>query len=135
MRKLWLTLMMWPLVALPISAQRAPDLSANNTVASPSPVAQVTLGQAAVALNGPWKFHTGDNLAWADPNFDDATWQDYTIDAKQSALSVAQWLQLAALPGWQRHGHPGYSGYAWYRIRLETPPEARSLALLMPQHF
>lgn len=135
MRKLWLTLMMWPLVALPISAQPAPDLSANNTVASPSPVAQVTLGQAAVALNGPWKFHTGDNLAWADPNFDDATWQDYTIDAKQSALSVAQWLQLAALPGWQRHGHPGYSGYAWYRIRLETPPEARSLALVMPQHF
>jgi len=34
----------------------------------------------------------------------------------------------------QRHGHPGYTGYAWYRIRLQRPPDARSLALLMPQH-
>ena len=86
-------------------------------------------------LTGPWKFHTGDNLAWAEPNFDDSNWQNYTIDAKQSALPIAQLLQSPALPGWQRHGHPGYTGYAWYRIRLQRPPDAHSLALLMPQHF
>jgi len=34
----------------------------------------IVLGQSIVALNGPWKFHTGDNPQWADPNFDDAAW-------------------------------------------------------------
>ena len=48
---------------------------------------------------------------------------------------MAQLLQSTALPGWQQHGHPGYTGYAWYRIRLQRRPDARSLALLMPQYF
>jgi hypothetical protein len=30
----------------------------------------VTLGTATVALNGPWKFHTGDNMAWAQPDYE-----------------------------------------------------------------
>jgi hypothetical protein len=128
---------MWPLIALPINAQGAPDASTNlapSSASSAAQIAQITLGQATVALNGPWKFHTRDNMAWADPNFDDSSWEDYTVDSKQPALSVAQLLQADALPGWQRHGHPGYTGYAWYRIRLQRPPDARSLALLMPQH-
>jgi Stage II sporulation protein E (SpoIIE) len=136
MRKIWLTLLMWPLIVLPISAQDAPAIPTNIPAPSaPAAMVQTTPGQAAVALNGPWKFHTGDNLAWAEPNFDDSNWQDYTLDAKQPALSIAQLLQSAALPGWQQHGYPGYTGYAWYRIRLERWPDARSLALLMPQHF
>jgi hypothetical protein len=35
------------------------------------------------------------------------------------------------VPGWTAKGHPGYSGYAWYRIRVKvnTPPgEKLSLA-------
>jgi hypothetical protein len=28
----------------------------------------VALGNATVALTGPWKFHPGDNMAWAQPN-------------------------------------------------------------------
>ena len=138
MRKIWLILLMWPLIPLPISAQGAPRSSTNipaSSAPSASPIAHIALGSAFVPLTGPWKFHTGDNLAWADPNFDDSNWQDYTLDAKQSALPIAQLLQSAALAGWQRHGHPGYTGYAWYRIRLQRPPDAHSLALLMPQHF
>ncbi|HEY5253558.1 MAG TPA: SpoIIE family protein phosphatase [Acidobacteriaceae bacterium] len=136
MRKIWLILLMWPLIVLPTSAQDGPAIPTNIPAPSaPAVMVQTTPGQAAVALNGPWKFHTGDNLAWAQPNFDDSNWQDYTIDAKQSALPIAQLLQSPALPGWQRHGHSGYTGYAWYRIRLQRPPDAHSLALLMPQHF
>ena len=138
MRKAWLTLLMWPLIVLPISAQRAPDGTANGAAAPAPlsmPVAHITLGSAFVPLTGPWKFHTGDNLTWAEPNFDDSAWQDYTIDAKEPALSIAQLLQSAALPGWQAHGHAGYTGYAWYRIRLAVAPDAHSLSLLMPQHF
>ena len=110
------------------------SLRAANAFPANARVTQVTLGQSVVALNGPWKFHIGDNPKWADPNFDDSAWQDYTVDSKQRTLSVVQLLQSKAMPGWQRHGHPGYTGYAWYRIRLQAPPHADSLALLMPQH-
>jgi hypothetical protein len=138
MRKIWLTLLMWPLIALPISVQAASGISTGVAVAPASPeaaTAQATPGQPAVTLTGPWKFHTGDDMAWADPNFDDSAWQDYTIDPKQPALSLAQLLQSKALPGWQQHGHPGYTGYAWYRTRLQLPPGVDSPALLMPWHF
>ena len=30
-----------------------------------------TLGDATVALSGPWKFHVGDNIAWRQQDFDD----------------------------------------------------------------
>jgi hypothetical protein len=39
------------------------------------PAQVVALGNSTVALTGPWKFHTGDNLGWADPNFDDSVWR------------------------------------------------------------
>jgi hypothetical protein len=73
-------------------------------------------------------------MAWADPNFDDSAWQDYMVDPKHTALNAVQAIQSDALPGWQQHGYPGYTGYAWYRIRLQAPPDASSLALLMPQY-
>ena len=30
--------------------------------------------EAVASLDGLWRFHTGDNPAWADPNFDDSQW-------------------------------------------------------------
>ncbi len=37
------------------------------------------------------------------------------------------------VPGWSAKGHPGYQGYAWYRIHLTvTPPVGKTLALLGP---
>ena len=97
---------------------------------------------SVLVLNGPWKFHTGDSpnagssrtALWAQPSFDDSAWQDYTIDPKHPAQTAAETIQSSELPGWQQHGHPGYTGYAWYRIRLQTPPAAHALALLMPQY-
>ncbi len=90
---------------------------------------------ASVAvLNGPWKFHVGDNPLWAQPNFDDSGWQDYTIDPAHAALTAVQALDSAALPGWQQHGHPGYTGYAWYRIRFQRPSDAHDLTLLLPRN-
>jgi serine phosphatase RsbU (regulator of sigma subunit) len=95
---------------------------------------QITLGQSIAPLNGPWKFHIGDNPEWAQPGFDDSGWQSYTIDPKHPEMTAVQAIQAKQLPGWQRHGHPGYTGYAWYRIRLQAPPDAGPLALLMPQY-
>jgi len=115
--------------------------SSAQSTASPKPAPAAsnaaipfTLGQPAVPLNGPWKFQTGDNPRWADPGFDDSGWQDYTIDPEHPAQTAAQTLQSNELAGWQQHGHPGYSGYAWYRIRFQAGSDSPALALLMPQH-
>jgi hypothetical protein len=47
---------------------------AQDKPAPAAPIAQITLGKATFALNGPWRFRTGDNLAWAAANFDDSAW-------------------------------------------------------------
>ena len=144
-------LLLLPLLALSATALFAPRLRAQTAVGAPKPalsvaervglrgenpqpVTQITLGQSIVALNGPWKFHIGDNPKWAQPGFDDSGWQDYTIDPTHSSMTAVEAVQTPQLAGWQQHGHPGYTGYAWYRIRLKTPQDAHSLALLMPQY-
>ncbi len=91
-------------------------------------------GQSVVPLNGPWKFHTGDDPQWAAVSFDDSGWQDYTIDPEHPDPTAAQTIESHELPGWQRHGHPGYTGYAWYRIRIRVPSGVRAVALMMPQN-
>jgi Stage II sporulation protein E (SpoIIE) len=94
----------------------------------------VTLGPSVVALNGPWKFHVGDNPQWADPNFDDSNWESYDLAPGIQNLQPAQALQMPELPGWQHHGHPHYAGYGWYRIHLSFGSNSGPIALLMPQH-
>ena len=44
---------------------------------------QVTLGDGTAELSGMWKFHTGDDIAWAQPDFDDSGWR--SIDATPAA--------------------------------------------------
>ncbi len=36
------------------------------------------------------------------------------------------------VPGWTARGHAGYSGYAWYRLKVDVEGAKRSLALKMP---
>ena len=91
-----------------------------------------TTGPSAILLNGPWKFHIGDDPRWADPAFNDSGWEDYFLDPRHRILTPEQAIQSGELPGWQQHGHPGYTGYAWYRTRLALPQNNRSIALLMP---
>jgi len=70
-----------------------------------------------ITLNGPWKFQTGDNPQWADPNFDDAHWE--TVDLTASAGAHDGDVGLAGyVPGWAAKGHATYAGYAWYRIHV-----------------
>lgn len=63
------------------------------------------LGKGMVALHGPWRFHLGDNSAWAAPGFDDSHWQKITADQP-----------------WGSQGHDRYTGYAWYRCHLALTP-------------
>jgi hypothetical protein len=61
-----------------------------------------------------WRFHTGDNPQWALPGFDDSHWSLLDLDKS-----------------WAQQGYKGYSGYAWYRIRLQLPATDTPLALLL----
>ena len=67
------------------------------------------------SLDGLWRFHTGDDPRWANPDFDDS-----------------QWPLLRSDTSWTKQGFAGYSGYAWYRFQLEIDDGARPLSLLLP---
>ncbi|HEY3858618.1 MAG TPA: glycoside hydrolase family 2, partial [Gammaproteobacteria bacterium] len=95
----------------------------------PSPTA---LGRATLSLDGPWKFHIGDDLRWASPDFDDSSWEDVDLSAPAEANDGDVGLPHYTA-GWNAKGHAGYQGYAWYRLHVAmTPPAGETLALLGP---
>jgi serine phosphatase RsbU (regulator of sigma subunit) len=63
------------------------------------------LGHGAADLDGPWRFSTGDNPQWAQPAFNDSSWQ--TIDANAP---------------WGAQDHPSYAGFGWYRRHINIIP-------------
>jgi hypothetical protein len=97
------------------------------------------VGSAVVVLTGPWKFHPGDNLGWAKPDFDDSGWS--TMDMTPPLGSYDPITGSSGfVPGWTSHGYPNLTGYAWYRLHLQLENEdsstqASSLALTMPMNF
>ena len=126
MRQTWCSLALLAWLAPCVTAQSAPDFA---RIAA-APVAQITLGQSIVALNGPWKFHIGDNPAWADPNFDDSQWETVDLTPKAGVLDPRN-REPRYVQGWTMKGHPGYWGYAWYRLRIPvTSAPGEKLALL-----
>jgi hypothetical protein len=67
-------------------------------------------------MSGIWKFHRGDDLAWADINMDDSNWDTMIV------------------PGfWENQGYPDMDGYGWYRtrIRLSKALEKEKLILFI----
>ena len=92
-----------------------------------------TTGRAVTILNGPWRFQIGDDARWADPEFNDSTWEAYTIDPIHVPLTLLEVIENAPLAGWQGHGHSGYVGYGWYRISVDPPSARDALAILMPR--
>jgi hypothetical protein len=66
-------------------------------------------------LAGPWRFHAGDDAAWANADFDDSGWS-----------------LLMAGESWSVQGYRGTTGVAWYRLRVAVPPRPGLLALSLP---
>jgi hypothetical protein len=96
----------------------------SSPAAGPAPI---TLGQFAAPLNGPWKFQIGDSpmdpatgkLLWVEPGFDDSKWE--TMDLTPRAGTADPWNgDPRWVPGWTLKGHPGYTGWAWYRLRVRV---------------
>jgi hypothetical protein len=88
-----------------------------------SPVLGIeALGKGTAPIDGPWQFHLGDNMTWAQPETPDVT-------------GVDGWEQLTADQPWGVQGHPSYAGFAWYRKHLHLEPAAGTdgnFALLIP---
>ena len=85
-----------------------------------------------IILNGPWRFNTGDNLLWANPNFDDSEWE--TVDLAAAAGAHDGDVGLTGyVAGWAAKGHLNYSGYAWYRLSIASDRvNGNTLALVGP---
>jgi hypothetical protein len=77
------------------------------------------LGSSTVELNGPWKFHKGDDVQWAQPDFNDSGWA--SMDLTPPAGSYDPFMGTSGfMPGWTALGSPGYWGYAWYRLKINV---------------
>jgi len=68
-----------------------------------------------VELNGLWRFHTGDDLRWSYPDFDDSGWPLLRSDQP-----------------WTAQGYRGYGGVAWYRFKILVPESHKPLQLYIP---
>ena len=95
---------------------------------------QVTLGESAADLFGPWRFRTGDNPAWVQPAFDDTGWEQVDLHAPDDPPHPELGTSGFA-PGWTAAGHAKYSGYAWYRLRVNVQGAQGRLAIKMPDAF
>ncbi|HEY2470606.1 MAG TPA: SpoIIE family protein phosphatase [Terracidiphilus sp.] len=80
---------------------------------------QVVLGSSTVELTGPWKFHKGDNPSWSQPEFNDAGWASMDLTPPQGSFDPFLGT-TGFMPGWSALGDNGYSGYAWYRLKVNV---------------
>jgi len=54
-----------------------------------------------ISLDHPWKFKTGDSLVYAQPEWNDSSWDSIMPDKV-----------------WEEQGHADYDGFAWYRTHF-----------------
>jgi len=69
--------------------------------------------KSLVSLDTGWKFHTGDDPAWASPGFDDSKWDT-----------------LFPTIIWEYQGYRRYDGYAWYRLKVDIPSSLKENAII-----
>jgi sigma-B regulation protein RsbU (phosphoserine phosphatase) len=72
--------------------------------------------QPVASLDGLWRFNTGDDPQWSNPNFDDS-----------------KWPLLRSDESWAVQGYRGYSGSAWYRFRVTVPASTDDLSIYLPE--
>jgi cephalosporin-C deacetylase-like acetyl esterase len=67
-------------------------------------LAWLPLTSQARDISKGWRFTTGDDVAWAQPEFDDAGWKPIEVGKP-----------------WEKAGYEDYDGYGWYRLRVRLP--------------
>ncbi|WP_027485825.1 glycoside hydrolase family 2 [Rhodanobacter sp. OR87] len=89
------------------------------------------LRAASTLLDGPWRFHTGDDPRWAAANLDASGWETIDLTAPPGSHDGDVGLP-DYVGGWSAHGHRGYHGYAWYRRAVTVPAGSASWDILGP---
>jgi hypothetical protein len=129
------------LCGLGIIASAKPLAIPNPAPATSGPAAPIIFGQSVVPLNGPWKFQVGDSPIdaktgqplWAEPSFDDSQWESMDLKPPTGEFDPAT-PDALQMPGWRARGHPGYWGWAWYRLTVPLAENSPDLALAGPAH-
>jgi Stage II sporulation protein E (SpoIIE) len=123
-----------------VSWARAVTVPARPVIESSTAAAEVAFGDSETPLYGPWKFHIGDSPVdaasgvplWAQAGFDDSTWEEVSLKPHPGWTDPYNG-DPRYIPGWTANGHPGYMGYAWYRLRVSARGKGGTqLALACP---
>jgi hypothetical protein len=61
-----------------------------------------------------WKFKTGDNKSWKDPEYNDRDWNSIVVPGK-----------------WEPQGYPDYNGFAWYRYTFKVSANLKDKKLVL----
>ncbi|MGA3160326.1 MAG: SpoIIE family protein phosphatase [Terracidiphilus sp.] len=98
-----------------------------------------TIGDSVLVLNGPWRFHPGDNMEWANPAFDDSGWGTLDLTPPEDSYDPITGSS-GFVPGWTVNGYPKLTGFAWYRLHVQLQNTSSSagvspLAITMPINF
>jgi hypothetical protein len=126
-------------LSLPCVAAPLRPGAAKVAAAAQSGLVKGTIGDAILVLNGPWKFHPGDDLGWAAPSFDDSGWDTQDLTPPPGSYDPVTGAS-GFVPGWTAHGYPKLIGFAWYRLRVQAQVEGtdaatKRLAITMPIDF
>ena len=109
-------------------------VSGSGLAAEPAQIVRIILGHSTVPLNGPWRFHVGDDLRWSSPDFDDSSWETVDLTPAPGAHDGDVGLP-GYVSGWSLRGHAGYTGYAWYRMKVTVDSDdSTPLALAGPTY-
>jgi sialate O-acetylesterase len=67
-----------------------------------------------IDLRGEWLFEIGDNLEFADPNYNDS-----------------RWVTVNVPDAWENEGFPGFNGYGWYRTSFIVPKTIKNKIIIL----
>lgn len=67
---------------------------------------------SGISLDGLWKFHPGDNMEWAKPDFDDSDWRVQKSDFDPDSIKKLGW-----------------KGIGWFRIKIKPDFSIRDRVL------
>lgn len=114
----------------------APRFASAEAASQPG-VMKGAIGDAVLVLSGPWRFHPGDDAAWARPEFDDSSWATLDLTPPEGSYDPVVGSS-GFVPGWTKRGYAKLANFAWYRLKVEladNQSQTQRLALTMPLDF
>ncbi len=80
----------------------------------------LTGSERLIYISDRWKFMSGDNMEWADPEFEDSDWNVISTNLTVADLSFVEW-----------------DGIGWFRKKLKVSHElaGKPLALVIDRHL